>query len=73
MERGIDPEVKKYFRKILYSLFFGLLWLVAGITAGVYYELAFFNDNPVPSGIYYFGLAASLFFLLRYYVKAWSK
>lgn len=69
----MDPEVKKYFRKILYSLFFGLLWLAAGITAGVYFELAFFNGKPISSIIFYLGLVAGLFFLLRYYVKAWSK
>ena len=72
MEQGWDPEVKKYFRKIIYSFFFGLLWLIAGVTAGLYYGLAYRSDKPLIYIIFYYaGLLLSLFLLLRYYYKTW--
>jgi hypothetical protein len=41
MPFGMDPEVARYFRKILRSLFAGLMWLFINITAGIYFELAY--------------------------------
>ena len=72
MEQGWDPEVKKYFRKIIYSFSFGLMWLMSGVTAGLYFGLAYRGDLPLIYNIlYYVGLVGSLFLLLRYYYKIW--
>ena len=74
MEQGWDPEVKRYFRKIISSFSYGLLWLVTAVTAGLYFGLAFRNDVPVLVNIlFYIYLSASLFFLLRYYYRVWRK
>ena len=73
MESGMDPEVKKYFRKIIYSFFFGLLWLCAGSIAGIYFKLAFIaRASFVYNLLFYAGLIAALVLLLRYYVKTWK-
>ncbi|HVT84813.1 MAG TPA: hypothetical protein VHD35_06405 [Chitinophagaceae bacterium] len=73
MEQGFDPEIKKYFRKILYSFSFGLLWLAANVTAGIYFKLAYRSEQPLLVNIlFYIFLFVSLFLLLRYYYRVWK-
>ena len=74
MEPGKETDLDKYFRKILFSIFFGLLWLIGGITAGIYYQMGFFNGQPVLYNIiFYAGLITGLVFLIRYYIRLWEK
>lgn len=73
MERGFDPELKKYFRKILYSFSFGLLWLAANVTAGIYFKLAYSSEQPLwVNVLFYTFLVLSLLLLLRYYYRIWK-
>jgi hypothetical protein len=74
MEQGWDPEVKRYFRKIISSFSFGLLWMMSAVTAGLYFGLAYRSDISVVYVIlFYVGLLGSLFLLLRYYYRLWKK
>jgi hypothetical protein len=74
MEQGWDPEVKKFFRKIISSFSFGLIWLIAAVTAGLYFGLAHRSDLPILYNIlYYVCLVASLVALLRYFYILWKK
>lgn len=74
MEQGWDPEVKRYFRKILFSVSLGLLWMAACVTAGIYYELAYQNGKPlIYTILFYTGLALSLGLLIRWYYLTWKK
>jgi hypothetical protein len=72
MEQGWDPEVKKYFQKIMNTIALGLFWLMAVLTAGLYFGLAY-HPNTLYSVFFYIGFVASLFFLLRYYYRIWRK
>lgn len=72
MEQGWDPEVKKYFRKILNTIGFGLLWLMAALTAGLYWGLAH-HPNKLYSVLFYTGFVVSLFLLVRYYYRIWKR
>jgi hypothetical protein len=73
MEQGWDPEVKRYFRKIISSFSYGLLWLMSAVTAGLYYGLAYRKDVPVVFVIlFYVFLLGSLFLLLRYFYRLWK-
>lgn len=71
MEQGWDPEVKKYFRKILNTIGVGLLWMMAGLTAGLYLGLAH-HPNKVYLVLFYLGLLISLVLLIRYFYKMWK-
>lgn len=71
MERGWDPDVKKYFVRILNSISLGLFWLMACVTAGLYFKLAW--ANGIYTILFYIGMAVTLFLLLRYYYRAWRK
>jgi hypothetical protein len=71
---GMDPEVTKYFKKIIKSLFAGLLWLMINIIAGLYYALAYSKNYPgIVHVVFYIWLTGSLIFLLIYFYKLWSK
>ena len=70
---GMDPEVKRYFRKIINSFSAGLLWLVVIATAGIFFRLGEMgNGIHWYNIVFYISLIASLFFLLRYYYRLWK-
>ena len=71
MERGWDPEVKKYFRKVLNSISLGLLWLMTMVTAGLYFELAY--ASGIYTILFYIVLVVSLGLLLWQYYRIWKK
>lgn len=74
MDGGFDPEIKKYFKKILYSFSAGLLWLIINVIAGIYFKLADRNERPLfVNLIFYSFLFLSLLLLLKYYYKVWKK
>ena len=74
MEQGWDPEVKKYFKKVLNSIFTGLLWLMSMVTLGFYFQLAYTNGKPlIYTILFYVLLAGSLAWLLFYFYRTWKK
>ena len=71
---GMDPEVRRYFKKILNSFSFGLLWLLTFATAGIFFKLGFIKDGFAWYNIFFYAvLLLSLVFLVRYFHKTWSK
>jgi len=73
MEGGWDPEIRKYFLKILNSISMGLLWLMAMVTAGLYFELAYAGGKPIIyTVLFYVFLAGTLILLIRYYYRVWK-
>jgi hypothetical protein len=74
MAFGMDPEVTRYFQKIIRSLVSGFLWFMINITAGIYFELAYGKQYPAWVHILFFvWLAASLAFALWYNFRVWRK
>lgn len=72
MEQGWDPEVKKFFRKILSTLSWGLLWMIS-ISMCLYFNLGGGGERPLYAVIIFYVLAvATLFLLLRYYYRTWK-
>ena len=67
MESGFDKDVKKYFLKVLYSLSWGLIWMVLFIRLGIYNGLAFVDGRPVLYNIlFYIFITAGLVALIYY-------
>lgn len=73
MEQGWDPDVKRYFRKILNTISVGLFWLMSAAAAGLYFGLA------VPAGhftianiIFYVVLLLTFGLLIRYFFRLWK-
>ena len=71
---GMDPEVKRYFRRIINSFSIASMWLLTVSTAGLYFRLAIVNDGISWYHILFYILAAGSFvLLLAYLYKTWSK
>ena len=69
-----DPEVRRYFRKIIWSFFFGLLWMITCATTGIYYKLGYTGNKPVIQTIlFYAAMALTLGLLLWYLYNTWKK
>ncbi|MEO7924772.1 MAG: hypothetical protein ABIR30_13905 [Chitinophagaceae bacterium] len=73
MERNWDPGVKKFFLKILNSVSFGLLWMMACATAGIYFKLGYISRKPVIYPIlFYTAMLISLVVLVKYLYHSWK-
>lgn len=74
MPFGMDPEVARYFKKILKSLLAGLMWLFINITIGIYYQVAFSKAfTGLVHVLFFVWLAVSLALLLWYLYRVWGK
>jgi hypothetical protein len=74
MEQGWDPEVKKFFVKVLNSIAMGLLWMMLMVLTGLYFGLAFADGKPVIYTIFFYVfLVTTLLLLIRYYYRLWKK
>lgn len=70
----MDPEVKKYFRKIINSFFIGLLWMFVMATLGLYFQLGLIDGKlQWYNWIFYGFTLLSLVILLRLYYKIWRE
>jgi hypothetical protein len=74
MEQGWDEDVKRFFRKILYSISYGLFWMLSFVGIGLYAGLAYWNNwQPIVVISFYAIMGVTLFFLVRYYFRVWKK
>jgi hypothetical protein len=74
MSEGMEPEVKKYLLKILYSLCYGLLWLALNVLSGFYWGFGIIKQQVSISNILFFlWFLLSLGLLLYYYYRTWKK
>ena len=70
----MDPELKRYFRKIMNSFSVGLLWLLSVVTTGMFFGLGIVKEGMKWYNIVFYIIAfASFAGLLYYYYKTWSK
>lgn len=70
---GMDPEVKKYFRKIINSFSYGLLWLLSAATAGFFFGLAIVDNGwHWHHIVFYIALVFSFVLLIRYFYRQWK-
>jgi hypothetical protein len=73
MSNGMEPDVRKYLWKIVYSLFFGLLWLFSNSIIGIYFGYGIIEGKPsLGNFLFYTWLAGSLAALLWYYYLIWK-
>lgn len=69
----MDPEVKKYFKKIITSFSVGLLWLFASVTSGLYFQLGLIDRQLHWYNLFfYFLFLLSILLLLRFYYWLWK-
>jgi len=73
MEQGWDPDVKRYFRKILNTISVGLFWLMTAAAAGLYFGLAIPHEHfSMANIIFYVVLLLTFGLLIRYFFRLWK-
>jgi type IV secretory pathway VirB2 component (pilin) len=69
----MEPEVKDFLKKIVQSVFTGLLWMMINMIAGIYFGWMFIYDKiSVGNIIFYVFLIVSLLWLIRFYYRTWK-
>ncbi len=69
----MEPEVKAFLVLIMQSVSVTLLWMLVNMTAGIYFDLAFFEGYPsVWNIIYYIFFLGTLLLLVMYLRKKWE-
>ena len=72
--QGIDPQVKRYFKRIINSFSVASVWLLSVSTAGLFFKLAIVRNGIQWYNVVYYVLSlATLILLLVYLYKTWSK
>lgn len=70
----MDPEVRRYFKKIINSFSFGLIWLLSAATAGFYFRLARVSGTLQWYNWAFYGFfILSLFLLVYYLYRTWRQ
>ncbi len=71
---GMDPEVRRFFRKIMATVGAGLLWIMLMAVAGLYFKLGYFvNGLDWYNGIFYFVFFITLILVLRFLYNVWRR
>lgn len=74
MEQDQEPDVRRFFLKIINTASSLLLWLIFAIMTGLQLGLAYSGRYPaVVTWIYYGVLVAGTVFLIRYYIRLWRR
>lgn len=69
----MEPEVKAFLLRIINSLSMVLLWMMVNMTAGIFYNLAFFENTPTMANILYWCFCLFSFAALVVYLrKKWK-
>lgn len=70
----MEEDVTEFLKRIVKTIGIGLLFLLVNMTAGIYFNLAFFDDHiHLKNIIFYLFFIGSLFFVLRYLLKMWGR
>ncbi|MBS1597124.1 MAG: hypothetical protein JST75_02790 [Bacteroidetes bacterium] len=71
---SVEPEVKDFLKRVVSSLFLGLLWLLFNMTLGIYFGLLFVVEKiTIGNIIFYLFAIISLALLVWFYYKTWKK
>jgi len=71
---SMEPEVKDFLKRILWTFFFGLFWLMINMTMGIYFDLLFIRVSiSIGNIIFYLFSIVSLAALIWFYYKTWKK
>jgi len=70
----MDPVVREFMQRIVWSLSTALLWLMINAVAGLKFELAFFDaTHPTGNILFYCWFVGSIFLLFRLFKRWWKE
>jgi len=69
----MEPEMRAFLLRVLYTITMGLIWMIINVWAGIYMGWLFFEGNMKTGNvIFYSFMVISLGFLVWYYVRLWK-
>jgi ABC-type uncharacterized transport system permease subunit len=69
----MEPDVKAFLLLIVQTISMGMLWLLINMTAGIYFNFAFFEGSAsIWNILYYIFFLVSLVLLIKYLRKKWK-
>ena len=72
--QGWDPEVKRYFRKIMNTFGVGAIWLLFMSTLGLFLRMGYVRNGLDAFNIVFYALLAISFpLLLFYFYRVWRR
>ncbi|MFL9482238.1 hypothetical protein ACI6Q2_05620 [Chitinophagaceae bacterium LWZ2-11] len=70
----MEPEIFEFFKRIIKSVFIGIIWLLINTTAGILHGYAFIEDKiKIGNIIFYVWFAVSGFFLYKFLRFIWRE
>ncbi|HYF32055.1 MAG TPA: hypothetical protein VD993_13120 [Chitinophagaceae bacterium] len=70
----MEPEVRAFFIRVLFSLTAGLVWMFVNMVGGIYLGWLFFEGNMKTGNVVFYSfMVISFGLLIWYYVKLWRK
>lgn len=70
----MEPEVREFLRRIMYSVVIGFTWMMINSTFGIMFGFAFFETGFTwGNAIFYTWFIASFGLMLWLYFKLWRK
>ena len=70
---GMEDDTRNFLILIVNTISIVFIWMALNVLAGIYFELAFFDDRPGwKTYIYYAAFLTSLFFLIKYLMRKWK-
>lgn len=69
----MEPEVREFLQRIVWTLSIALLWLMTNAIAGLRFELAILDGTHQWATFFFYGwLLLSLFLMIRLFKKWWK-
>jgi Ca2+/Na+ antiporter len=69
----MEPDVRAFLILVMQSVSMVLLWMLMNMTAGVYFDLAFFEGHiTIWNIVYYIFLLGTFYWLIIYLKKKWK-
>ena len=70
---GMEDETRAFFVLIANSIALLLVWMIANILVGIYWEYAFFDGTPGWKNLLYYFISLVLFFFIaRHIIRKWK-
>lgn len=70
----MEDETRAFFVLIANSIALLLVWMIANILVGIYWEYAFFDGSPSWKNLLYYFISLVLFFFIaRHIIRKWRK
>jgi hypothetical protein len=66
---GMEDDTRKFLLTIVNTIAMILIWMIAQVLAGIYFDLAFFENRPSIFNIAYYLFFVSTLILLFIYIR----